>query len=78
MNFIVKRLKVELATPEQIFVSQDDEVTEETSHMFFLAKGDCVVMIKDRVAEGHEELKHRTLLPGDHFGVSYTFQLKLI
>ncbi|CDW87072.1 cyclic nucleotide-binding protein [Stylonychia lemnae] len=68
MNFIVKRLKVELATPEQIFVSQDDEVTEDTCYMFFLAKGDCVVMIKDRVQDGHEEIKHRSLLPGDHFG----------
>jgi len=28
-------------------------------------------MIKDKVQDGHEELKHRTLLPGDHFGVSF-------
>lgn len=38
--------------------------------MYFLAKGDCVVLIKDRVFNGHEEIKHRSLLPGDHFGVS--------
>jgi len=44
--------------------------------MFFLAKGDCVVMIKDKVHDGHEELKHRTLLPGDHFGVRYIFCYK--
>lgn len=41
--------------------------------MYFLAKGDCVVLVKDRVFDGHEEIKHRTLLPGDHFGVSHTF-----
>jgi hypothetical protein len=58
-----------LATPEMIFVNQDDELTEENSFMFFIAKGDCVVMIKDKVSDGHEELKHRSLLPGDHFGV---------
>ncbi len=52
-----------------IFVNQDDELTEENSFMFFIAKGDCVVMIKDKVSDGHEELKHRSLLPGDHFGV---------
>lgn len=38
--------------------------------MYFLAKGDCVVLVKDRVFDGHEELRHRSLLPGDHFGVS--------
>ena len=41
--------------------------------MYFLAKGDCVVLIKDRVFDGHEEIKHRSLLPGDHFGVSSYF-----
>ena len=54
-----------------MFVNQDDELTEGNDYMYFIAKGDCVVMIKDRVAEGHEDIKHRSLLPGDHFGVSY-------
>jgi hypothetical protein len=37
--------------------------------MFFIAKGDCFVKVKDRLKDGTEEIRHRTLLPGDHFGV---------
>ena len=70
LNQLIKRLDVQLATPEQMFVNQDDELTEGNDYMYFLAKGDCVVLIKDRVFDGHEEVKHRSLLPGDHFGVS--------
>jgi hypothetical protein len=70
VSSLMKRLEVELATPEMVFVNQDDEINQTNAYMFFLAKGDCVVMIKDRVHDGHEELKHRSLLPGDHFGVS--------
>lgn len=36
--------------------------------MFFLAKGDCFVKVKDKLKDGFEEIKHATLLPGDHFG----------
>lgn len=66
---VVKRLQVELATPEMIFIAQDDAAGDDSS-MYFIAKGDCFVSVKDRLNEGNEEIKHRTLLPGDHFGVS--------
>lgn len=72
MNYVVKRLQVELATPESVFVSQNDAVTRETACMFFIAKGDCNVIIKDKVNnDAVEELLHRSLLPGDHFGVTH-------
>lgn len=67
---VVKRLEVELATPEMIFIAQDD-APEVNNYMYFIAKGDCFVRVKDRLNEGNEEIRHRTLLPGDHFGVSY-------
>jgi len=37
--------------------------------MYFIAKGDCVVKIKDRLKDGVFEIKHASLNPGDHFGV---------
>jgi len=39
--------------------------------MYFIAKGDCVVKIKDRQKDGIFEVKHDSLNPGDHFGVSF-------
>ena len=41
---------------------------EQNDHMYFIAKGDCFVLVKDRLQDGVEEIKHRSLLPGDHFG----------
>jgi hypothetical protein len=62
-----------------LFINQDEEIKDNNAYMYFLAKGDCVVMVKDRVLDGHEELKHRSLLPGDHFGVSiFTILIKHI
>lgn len=78
MNYVVKRLQVELATPESVFVSQDDELTPENSYMYFIAKGDCNVMIKDKVNDVFEEIQHRSLLPGDHFGVRLTLYIFII
>lgn len=78
MQFIIKRLEIELATPEYVFMVQDEEVklnlTENSErdkrndYMFFIAKGECNVMVKDKLYEGHEELLVRTLQPGEHFG----------
>jgi hypothetical protein len=46
--------------------------------MFFIAKGDCFVRIRDKLEDGHEEIKHASLLPGDHFGVSLFLDLSHI
>jgi hypothetical protein len=56
MNYVVKRLQVELATPESVFVAQDDELTLDNSYMYFISKGDCNVMIKDKVNDVAEEV----------------------
>ena len=68
MSFVVKRLEVELATPEDVFLAQDDPA-EQNYYMYFIAKGECVVKIKDRLKDGFFEIKHASLNPGDHFGV---------
>lgn len=36
--------------------------------MFFIAKGDCSVLVKDKIGDIVEEVKARVLNPGDHFG----------
>ncbi len=38
--------------------------------MFFIAKGDCVVKVKDKLDGRNVEMKVRKLFSGDHFGVS--------
>jgi hypothetical protein len=38
--------------------------------MFFIAKGDCNVIVKDKIGDITEEIKHKVLQPGEHFGVS--------
>jgi hypothetical protein len=37
--------------------------------MFFIVKGDCAVKVKDKIGEAVEEVTHKTLEAGDHFGV---------
>jgi CRP-like cAMP-binding protein len=59
---------VELSTPEQAFVNQEDDLTEENTNMFFIAKGDCDVKVRDKIGDIVEECVARTLNPGDHFG----------
>jgi hypothetical protein len=72
----VKRLEVELTTPEKVFVAQDDKLEDpKKCYMFFIAKGDCFVKVKDRLKDGTEEIRHRTLLPGDHFGVRNIYSI---
>lgn len=36
--------------------------------MFFIAKGDCDVIVKDKIGDIIEETKARTLNSGAHFG----------
>ncbi len=68
INFVVKRLEVELATPEHKFVGQDDSDPEHLSHMFFIAKGDCVVFVKDKNKQRIVNNRVRVLYSGEHFG----------
>lgn len=68
LEYVVKRFDVVLTTPEHAFVTQEEELTEENHNMFFIAKGDCNVKVKDKIGDIVEETKARTLNVGDHFG----------
>lgn len=61
LNFVVKRLQVELATPENVFIEQDDMPVEDKMFIYFIAKGGCEVIVKDRISEGFEESKPKGL-----------------
>lgn len=41
--------------------------------MFFIAKGDCTVLIQDRMGLESGNKRIRTLYSGDHFGVNLSF-----
>lgn len=67
LEVIVKKLEIELSYPEQQLVTQGD-VSNEC--MYFVEKGECSVMVKDKVGLESGAKKVRTLFPGDHFGVT--------
>ena len=68
LEFVIKRFEVELTTPEYAFMTQEEELNEENTNRFFSSKGDCNVMVKDKIGDIIEETKARTLNPGAHFG----------
>ena len=41
-------------------------------YMYFIAKGGCEVIVKDRISDGFEESRPKGLQPGDHFGVTFS------
>jgi hypothetical protein len=48
---VVKRFEVELTTPEHVFMAQEEELTDNNNSMFCIAKGDCNVIIKDKIGD---------------------------
>ena len=72
IRFVVKKLKIELTKPEQVLINQGEELDADhtKNFMYFLTKGECEVKVKDRQKLKEEDLRVRTLYPGDHFGVS--------
>ena len=67
-----------LKTPEQVMCSQDEELVSEevrkefpnkdNHHLYFIAKGKCLVTVKDKFKDRYEEYQARILAQGDHFG----------
>ena len=70
LRFLVKRMEVELTSPEFAFFNVDDEFNEENCNMFIIHKGDCKVTVKDNLDENTTEVVVRDLFPGDLFGVN--------
>jgi CRP-like cAMP-binding protein len=70
IGFIIQSLEIQLNRPEDVIIKQEDESTD----MYFLARGDAHVTIKDRLGKEHFL---RKLGPGAHFGeISLIFQTK--
>ena len=57
-----------LKTPESILCQQDDEPTPENDEIYFIAKGKCDVIVKDKFQDRFEFKKVRTLDQCSHFG----------
>ena len=70
INNIVKKMDTMLKTPESTLCAQDEELSKENDEIYFIAKGKCKVIVKDKFEDRFEEKVVRVLEPGDHFGVS--------
>lgn len=57
-----------LNTPEYVLCKQDDPITPDNDDLYFIAKGRCKVMIKDKFRDRFEEKQVRMLEAGAHFG----------
>ena len=44
LGFIIQNLEIQLNRPEDVIIQQDDDSTD----MYFLARGDAFVMMKDK------------------------------
>jgi hypothetical protein len=47
INFVVKKLEIMLTSPESVLIEQGSSL-EDCDDMFFVAKGECVVVVKDK------------------------------
>jgi type III secretory pathway component EscS len=70
LGFIIQSLEIQLNRPEDVIIQQEDESTD----MYFLARGDALVVMKDRLGKEHQI---KRLEPGSHFGeIAMTYQTK--
>ena len=60
-DFIVYKINLAMLMPEQQLIQQGEKATD----FYFLAKGDCEVMVKD---EKKRDCFVKTLHPGAYFG----------
>lgn len=71
VSIVVSKLKTVLCVPEDVVVKQD----EESYDMYFIAKGDCSVNVRDE--KKNEHFGFRILKEGDHFGeISMIFKCR--
>jgi len=60
INVIVRKMATQLNQPEDIVIQQFDDTTD----MYFIAKGECSVILIDEKKKAHE----KSLRIGDYFG----------
>ena len=51
---IIKRMMTILKSPESKIIIQDDTIKAGKDHMFFIAKGKCKVVVRDKFIERYE------------------------
>lgn len=61
IGFLIQNLEIVLTRPEDEIMRQDDD----SNDMYFLAKGDAFVVMKERTGKEHQLGR---LEPGSHFG----------
>lgn len=55
ITYCVKKMSVQLAMPENVFMSQGDTDPEKCDSMFFIAKGNCIVKVRSVYGMRYEE-----------------------
>jgi CRP-like cAMP-binding protein len=65
LDLIVKRLEIKLEAPENEIVKQG---SDDNDYMYVVQKGECNVLVVDKVGLENGSKRVRTLYPGDHFG----------
>lgn len=64
---IVDKLGIDLQEPEKEIVKQG---SEDAHLMYFVQKGQCDVLVQDKIGSDSGLKRVRSLISGDHFGVS--------
>lgn len=62
INNVVKRMDTMLKNPEDEICQQDEELTEANDNIYFIAKGRCSVLIKDKFANERYETAEVNIL----------------
>lgn len=70
IKFLLNRLQIELAEPEQILIEQNEELDKDPSKNFFylIARGECDLVTWDTSNIEKKSIKVNILMPGDYFG----------
>ena len=66
LKVLVEKLDTVLSLPEDAVIKQDDLFNPDTSSMFFIGRGACVIQLVDH--RGNFDDSVRMLEEGEHFG----------
>lgn len=66
-HMLVSQISLEFKEPEQVIIKQNDDI-KLNEFLFFIERGECEVKIDEKERSRNNEVKVRTLYPGDFFG----------
>lgn len=64
---LVSKIDLEFKEPEQAIIKQNDDF-KLYEYLCFIERGECEVVIDEKDRGRNNEVKVRTLYPGDYFG----------